>query len=225
MNPVLILTHNCLELTKKCVESVRKQDIPTVINIFDNGSTDGTPKWVIENHIDHTCVVENAGVSAGWNYSLELLFSWGIEHCLVLNNDTEIPPWFYRSLLSCNVPFITGVSCRDMNEVMQYREPVVTDGPDFSAFLIRRECWEKVGPFDQSMVHYCSDVDYNFRAREMGVMLHNSHVKFYHERSSTLRLASPEDNAAIQQQSNRDHEAFRRKYGKLPNELNWKTYE
>ena len=25
MNPVLILAHNCLELTKRCVESVRKQ--------------------------------------------------------------------------------------------------------------------------------------------------------------------------------------------------------
>ena len=29
MNPVLILTHNCLELTKKCVESVLTQDVDT----------------------------------------------------------------------------------------------------------------------------------------------------------------------------------------------------
>ena len=34
MNPVLILTHNCLELTKKCVESVRAQDVEAYIFVY-----------------------------------------------------------------------------------------------------------------------------------------------------------------------------------------------
>ena len=47
MNPVLILTHNCLELTKKCVESAKAQDIETVEFFFvDNASTDGTFDWI-----------------------------------------------------------------------------------------------------------------------------------------------------------------------------------
>ena len=231
MNPVLILTRNCLELTKKCVESVHAQDIGTEIVIIDNGSTDGSLIWLHGEFMQMGTLLTfdgNEGVSRGWNAGLSKIFSqWtlGYEHCLVLNNDTILPPWFYRSLLSCNEPFITGVTCREMDEVMEYREPSITDGPDFSAFLIRRDFWQKVGPFDESMVNYCSDVDYNFRAREMGLFCRNSHIKFYHERSSTLRLASPEDHKAIQEQSNRDHEAFRRKYGKMPNELNWRTYE
>ena len=225
MNPVLILTRNCLELTKKCVDSVQAQDIPVEVQLVDNGSSDGTREWANAANLALFGFMANGGVSFGWNFGLTLLFGQGADHVLVLNNDTVMPPWFYRSLLSCDAPFVTGVTCREMDAVMEYREPTITDGPDFSAFLIRRECWQKVGPFDESMVHYCSDVDYNFRARELGIMLHNSHVKFYHERSSTLNLASPEDRAAIQAQSNKDHEAFRAKYGGLPSDLNWKTYE
>jgi len=42
MNYVLMLTRNNLELTKRAVESVRAQDIPTFVCMVDNGSTDGT---------------------------------------------------------------------------------------------------------------------------------------------------------------------------------------
>ena len=45
MNPTLLLTRNNLNLTKLCVESLRKQDIPTNIYIVDNGSKDGTWQW------------------------------------------------------------------------------------------------------------------------------------------------------------------------------------
>jgi len=45
MNPVLILTHNCLDLTKRCVESIRAQDIDITLQVIDNGSTDGTEEW------------------------------------------------------------------------------------------------------------------------------------------------------------------------------------
>ena len=42
MNPVLILTHNNLDITKKCVDSVFRQDNDAKPFIYDNGSTDGT---------------------------------------------------------------------------------------------------------------------------------------------------------------------------------------
>ena len=52
-NPVLLLARNCLELTKRCVESIHAQDIPTYILVIDNASTDGTFDWLQDNQI-HT---------------------------------------------------------------------------------------------------------------------------------------------------------------------------
>lgn len=215
MNPVLILTHNCLELTKKCVESVRNQDIPVVPSIFDNGSTDGTPEWVISEGIDHTCVVENAGVSSGWNYVLGLLFGLGVNHVLVLNNDTEIPTYFYRKLLSYDLPFVTGISVNEPNDHPDaWQQPA--EHPDFSAFLIRRDCWEKVGPFDERMKLYASDCDYHVRAHRAGIKLMNAGVPFHHERSSTLKRSTPEEKRAIQIQADADRRVFKSIYGCFP---------
>ena len=74
MNPVLILAHNCLELTKRCVESVRKQNAHCMIEIVDNGSTDGTADWLTQEKINATHYKENLGVSKGWNDGLRWFF-------------------------------------------------------------------------------------------------------------------------------------------------------
>ena len=82
MNPVLILTHNNLELTKRCVESVLKQDIPTEVLIYDNGSTDGTVEWLPEEwvrsdkRVTYSLLGSNRGVSAAWNLSLIHIYTF-----------------------------------------------------------------------------------------------------------------------------------------------------
>ena len=212
-NPVLILTHNCLALTKKCVESVRAQDISTVIHIIDNDSTDGTWEWVEnENFAAHCLYRPQIGVSAGWNHGLTDAFLY-FEHVLVLNNDTILPPWFYRSLLAYNEPFVTGASVREMDSISEPQpRKELAPCPDFSAFLIRREAWEKIGPFDENFVHYCGDMDYHIRAHRVGIRLWNSGVHFYHERSSTLKNAMPEERRAIQIQADSDRAIFKQKW-------------
>jgi GT2 family glycosyltransferase len=227
MNPVLILTRNCLELTKRCVESVRQQDIPVSIQIYDNESSDGTQAWLDsqEDIINQSSNVD-LGVSAGWNFVLEILFKkqwkraghkmqgWGAEHVLVLNNDTILPSWFYRQLLSYKLPFISGISVNDMRQIAEpppYRTK--SPHPDFSAICLTREAWEKIGPFDESMVHYCGDMDYHLRAHRAGIHLYAANCPFYHERSSTLRLAAKEERDAIQAQADADRKVFKEKWG------------
>ena len=100
--------------------------------------------------------------------------------------------------------------------MMKPSDVSLSDGPDFSAFLIRRDCWEKVGPFDERFVHYCNDMDYHIRAHRAGVTLLNSNIKFYHERSSTLKNADPEDRERISMQADRDRATFRSMYGCFP---------
>lgn len=223
MNPVLILTHNCLELTKKCVESIRNQDIPTDLFIFDNGSTDGTHDWLAANrpYINpdrftcHSINCVNLGVSFGWNAMLGFFFEEKQDHVLVLNNDTALPAYFYRKLLSYDLPFVTGISVDEPNDHPDsWHQPA--EHPDFSAFLIRRDCWERVGPFDERMRFYASDNDYHVRAHRAGIKLMNAGVPFHHERSSTLRHANPDEQRAIQQQADADRQVFKEKYGCLP---------
>lgn len=223
MHPVLILTRNNLELTKKCVESVRRQTVDTQIYVWDNGSTDGTCDWLqsqIGSGLGWNGSKGNVGVSKGWNEGMAYVFAYlNFDYVLCPNNDTILPRDFYSDLLCCDVPFVSGTETQDMKEVgplFHYdRKPLVV-APDFSAFLIRREAWEKVGPFDERMKLYASDNDWAVRAHRAGVPLYRANVPFYHERSSTLKNASPEEKRAIQLQADADREVFKSIYGCMP---------
>lgn len=229
-NPVLILTHNNLALTKRCVESVRAQDVPTEIMICDNGSSDGTPEWISALECMEDFASQNDGVSRGWNRGLSYLFGMEqAEHVLVIGNDTVLPPWFYQELAASailysmeegvKIGFVTGVAVDSMEQISNCPEyKILTPNPDFSAFLISRRVWEAVGPFDESMAMYAQDCDYHVRAHKAGIPLMKASVPYYHERSSTLRLAPLQEKRQIQEQANRDRATFRAKYGCIPGE-------
>src|ERR1700739_1160183 len=105
MNPVLILTRNGLELTKRCVESVRNQDIETAIYHIVNGADDReTQEWFRYRTTDPSIrFPQNEGVSRGWNCGLTAILSRvDVKYCLVLNNDVVLPSYFYRELLAYN---------------------------------------------------------------------------------------------------------------------------
>jgi len=219
MHPVLLLTHNNLDLTKRCVESIRSQDLKTTIEIIDNGSTDGTPEWLSEQGINNSKLGSNYGVSVGWNQGLRYFFELPHheDHVLVVNNDTILPPWFYRELLARHVEFVTGVSVGSMEQIAAPPAlcPLVPS-PDFSAFLMRREAWQRVGLFDERMKLYASDNDWHVRAHRAGVPLWNAGVPFYHQRSSTLNRAPHGQRRQIQLQADADREVFRQIYGVYP---------
>jgi len=215
-NPVLLLVHNCLELTKRCVESIRNQDIPTYLLVIDNASTDGTFNWLKDNHIHTVRNERNEGVSAGWNWGFDTLFEAGHNWVLSPNNDTILAPNTYRRLLEYNVPFVTGISTGDMAQIGPnaiHEDNTLVSGPDFSLFLLRREAWNEIGKFDTSMRLYAGDNDFHIRAHRAGVRLLRANVPFYHERSSTLRNANPKERRIIEMQADADRMEFYRKYG------------
>lgn len=217
-NPVLILTFNNLELTKRCVESVHNQDVATRILIVDNGSTDGTIDWLRtgESGAGWTENGNNDGVSKGWNQGLGAFFAWDVNpHVLVLNNDVELPTWFYSELLSYDVPFVTGVAV-DQRPTIRPEKMPLNPHPDYSAFLIRREAWEKIGPFDERMKLYCSDCDHHVRGHRLGIQMMKANVPYLHINSQTLKRATPENRAIIETQANLDRATFQSMYGCLP---------
>lgn len=212
MNPVLILTHNNLELTKKCVDSVLAQDVETKVFIFDNGSTDGTQEWLPNRGLLYMLETTNTGVSNGWNISLEYLFDYG-DSVLCINNDTILSKSLYSQLLSANVPFVSGSETTNLDDLSkEWPTLPLGGGPQFSCFLIRREAWKKIGPFDESMWGWASDCDYHVRAHRLGIPLLCSPARYYHERSSTINKADPKEKRNLQLQADADREAFEEKW-------------
>jgi GT2 family glycosyltransferase len=217
--PVLLLTHNTLELTKRCIASIEEQDVLTSIFVIDNDSSDGTEEWLSSDEFNGVWqrFSPQLGVSEGWNVGLKKLFyepSWKSEFVLCPNSDTVLPPWFLSSLLSYDAPFVTGISVNTI-ETIAAPEPrkELAPGPDFSAFLIRRDAFETIGEFDSAMKLYASDLDYHIRAHRAGVRLMNAGVPFYHERSSTLKNASPRDRREIEIQADADRITLQEKWG------------
>ena len=215
MYPVLTLCHNNWELTKRCVESIYYQDIPGVeLFVIDNDSTDCTLKWLRSNRVPHARFSPQLGVSAGWNYGIDWFFrQQEVDKVLVVGNDTYLPSNFYREMLNYDAPFITGI--HDV-EAKDTQPGVVGECPDFSAFLIRRDCWAQVGSFDDTMKLYASDCDYHVRATKLMIPLFKVNVPFGHDRSSTLGNAPPEEQRALGLQAQEDREEFFKKWGCWP---------
>jgi GT2 family glycosyltransferase/Tfp pilus assembly protein PilF len=104
MTSIIILMHNHLEHTRKCVKGIRKHTPETHEIIFvDNGSTDSTVKWlqgqVRENKNYHLIEnKKNVGVAKGRNQGINL--SQG-EFILVLDNDVVVSEGWLTGMLEC----------------------------------------------------------------------------------------------------------------------------
>lgn len=220
MNPALVLTYGNLELTKQCVESLRKQDIPTSIFIADNGSKDETVSWSQEQQIPCLTLMVNTGFSHGINVGLKWVFELtGADHCLCPGSDTIMPPSYYRLLLDLNLPVVSGVQDIDGHRVTledldkQFPVQPINPNPDFSCLLWRKEAWEKLGGLDESMVNYASDCDLHVRAHRLGIVMSHAQIPFFHYGSSTIKNAPPREKRQLDMQADADRLTFAQKWG------------
>lgn len=221
MNAVLMLTRNNIELTNLAIYSVESQNIPTDLMVIDNDSTDATvecleSQWIACLEFAPLKFSPQIGVSAAWNVGLKRLFC-AYNWVLVINNDVILPPWYYRCLLSYDLPLVSGCALESWEEYRRSKKPESSTfnfQPDFSAFLIRKDCWLQVGQFDERMVLYASDCDYNVRCQKAGLITrHAQQLFYYHDRSSTIRKCGQMERDAIQARADADREAFRMKWG------------
>lgn len=88
---IILLTHDNLEYTKKCIDSIRKFANNYEIIIIDNNSTDDTVKWIkAQNEIKYILNSENKGFPAGCNQGIGIAKKEN--DIFLLNNDTIIMP-------------------------------------------------------------------------------------------------------------------------------------
>jgi len=107
LSSIVILTHNQIEYTKKCLESIY-QHTPELFEliIVDNGSTDGTAAYLESRVIGRQVGVEvkvikncgNRGFSAGNNQGIEAACG---DYILLMNNDVVVTPGWLDRLIDC----------------------------------------------------------------------------------------------------------------------------
>ncbi|MFD1953958.1 glycosyltransferase [Paenibacillus thailandensis] len=195
---IIILTHNQIEYTKLCIESIRKyteKDTYEII-IIDNNSTDGTKDWLQEQD-DLQLILNdyNAGFPAGCNQGIEIANG---DNILLLNNDTIVTEnWLTNlrtALTSSNdigaVGPITNSASYYQTIPTSYKS--IADMHNFASslnvsnpakwecrlkligfcMLIKREVIDKIGLLDERFTpgNY-EDDDYSFRIVQEGYKL------------------------------------------------------
>lgn len=209
------------EMTRRCVRSVLAQDIDVHLLAIDNGSTDGTGAYLRSLPVQRvTTITYNPAVSLhhAWNQALTLAFNASAAPVLVINNDVVLRPDTFSLLEADGGLFVTGVGVGTMEqmgfmEVTAANVPTRSPHPSFSCFLIRRECWERAGQFDEDFWVYCGDGDYHLRMDKAGIEAYSISVPFYHEISGTLKAVPRAQHEEICRRADADRATFVRKYG------------
>ncbi len=102
MVSLIILTYNRLDVTKDCLESIRRHTPePHEIIIIDNGSSDGSREWLRQRATEQSTIrlienQENRGFSAGCNQGMQAAKG---DYLLLINNDTVVTPGWLSGLL------------------------------------------------------------------------------------------------------------------------------
>ena len=194
LTSLVIVTHNALAYTQRCLHSIRARTaVPYELILVDNGSTDGTPAYL--QSIPSATVLTNStnlGFPAAANQGLRA--SRG-DQVVLLNNDVLVTSGWLRRMLGALVqdpriglvgpytnctagPQRLGVSYTDPEDADDFawqwgaaHAGQVRDVPGVMGFclLLRREVIERVGYLDEAFgIGLCEDVDYCRRAAASG---------------------------------------------------------
>jgi GT2 family glycosyltransferase len=161
--------------------------------LIDNASTDETQEEAkkIKNDagpfsaaFEYHRNEERWGFQRSVNFGVKHFFDKGFDLVLVLNNDIVIHADAISRLIERFAKGGAGmVTCMDVRGECdgnptnlqkisaKEKEPCPeSPHPNFSAFMVNRECWEKVGEFDELFAPaYFEDNDFHYRTKLAGV--------------------------------------------------------
>jgi len=223
LSEIIIVTHNGLEYTKKCIESVEAntQNVTHRFIFVDNNSTDGTLEFL--KAISNSTLIsnkENLGFVKAMNQGFEKV---NAKYVVWLNNDTIVTPNWLQYLISHlennqNAAVIgpmsngTGVIQLDeswsntpnLNKISEYGEKFhglnknkVIEYHRVAGFCIvmKGELISKIGKLDEGYnFGWCDDDDFCKRVRESGhKILIAQDVFIYHKSGATFAQTKDPD--------------------------------
>lgn len=216
---IILLTHNQIDYTKKCIESIRNHThLDYEIIVVDNGSEDETVAYLSEQE-DITVIEnkENEGFAKGNNQGVEKATG---ETILFLNNDTVVTPGWLESLINTLYssekigiagPVSNNISGNQCIPVT-YNQETLDGLEDFASEYLKKKTGEKkkvlrlvgfalackkkvldaVGLFDESFgIGNYEDDDLCLRALREGYELYIAQDSFIHHFGSVTFKNSP----------------------------------
>lgn len=217
VNLAIVPVRVSIAMTKACIASLQAQDMPCTILAIDNGSTDGCSQYLRSTGVELITYPRPIGLSRLWNNALSMAFDqMKLPYVMVLNNDTVLRKDTMRWLVADGGPFVTGIGVSSMEQTKTTDATSRRPHPDYSCWLMRREVWDKVGGFDESMVTWASDCDHHVRMHQAGIDAHCIGVPFFHIASGTMKNADDDTRDALQKQADQDRETFKAKWGMYP---------
>lgn len=169
---VVVVCHNALSITRKCIEHLRNSEIPVdEIVLVDNGSSDGTKEWAKkQNDLVYVQNRSNLGCGIGRNQGVK----WATgTYILFLDNDQFIA-------LNAMEAYLEKAKTKDLVGVETWQVSMDgTTSPNNSRVMhsnsyvgggglfIRKDVFERLGGFDERYFPaWYEDVDFSFKARK-----------------------------------------------------------
>jgi len=164
-----------LELTRTCLHSILSQrecDPPYVV-LHDQCSDDETIRMLRSEFPIAVFHEDTSGVARAWNFLCKHVFSEE-PYIVLLNNDVELLPGSLKVLIEF--------------ERENKRQIIYADTYGFSAFLLPKEVYERIGPFDEWYRFSTEDWDYMRRLKNAGVpVVRCPGFKVKHEERATRK--------------------------------------
>lgn len=218
---VIIVNWNGKRYLSECLDGLRRQICqPQYITLVDNGSSDGSIKFVTQNYpeVSTISLAENFGFSLANNIALKTAKT---EFVALLNNDAVAHPLWLKNLIDALRSYPeAGFAASKM---LFYQHPEIIDRagdgytkagtgllrgrgePEYSysrkewifgacagAALYRTCMFDDIGLFDEDFFLLFEDVDLSFRAQLRGYKcLYVPEAIVYHRASSSIVYDSP----------------------------------
>lgn len=199
---VIIVTYNGMKWLDKCLASVYNSDIALKVVLIDNGSSDGTLKFIKENYPKIKVINsgENLGFGRANNIGIEYALEEKADYAYLLNQDAYLEKDTISTLISISqkhkeygilspMQMNGDGSALDKNFQMilpDYNESSQIINTTFvmaAHWLITKDCIKKVGLFDPIFGHYGEDNDYINRAIYHGFKIGICpNIKAFHDR-------------------------------------------
>ncbi len=187
----IIVTYNRLQLLKECVKSVREQTFDDFdIIVVNNGSIDGTEKWLSSQSDIITITQENLGGAGGFYTGMKTAFEKGYEWVWLMDDDGVADSKQLECLLqgaeTCQSKYVNALVC-NIADNTSLSFPLILDGAvikstekakkesyikdsinPFNGTLIHRDVIKKIGFIKKEMFIWGDEIEYTQRAKTNG---------------------------------------------------------
>jgi len=101
---VIIVTYNGIKWIDKCLSSIASSSVKASVFIVDNGSTDGTQKYIADNYPEVIFMqsAENLGFGRANNIGLQYAADENYEYVYLLNQDAWVEEDTFKTLIEAN---------------------------------------------------------------------------------------------------------------------------